>query len=137
MRVCVGPQDVGENDRIAGVRFGAAGPMPIPITGNGVWIDGIHRPTGGEQRGNQEQARALDRHWDRFIQAFATFSEHTGQLGEASGTNTDPPLRQNIARLINDSYVVVVFGPIDPTRQTHVDLPLVSNTVSVDWAPAA
>ena len=34
MRVCLGPEDVGENDRIAGVRFGTAGPMPTPITGN-------------------------------------------------------------------------------------------------------
>jgi hypothetical protein len=30
--------------------------MPIAITGHGEWIDGLHAPTRGEQRGNQEQA---------------------------------------------------------------------------------
>jgi hypothetical protein len=123
MRMCVGPKNVGQDDGIACIRFGSTGPVPIAIAGNSEWIDGVHLPTACQQCRNQEQARALDRDWNRLVRAIATLSKHAQEIGEPGGTDADPPFRQHVASFIDDSNVVVAFGPIDPTRQTHVISP--------------
>src|SRR5215218_7754764 len=120
MRVSVGPKNVGQDDGIACIRFGATGPVPIAIAGNSKWIDGVYLPTACQQCRNQEQARALDRYWNRLIRAIAALGKHAHQIGEAGSTDTDPPFRQHVSTFIYDSDVVVAFGPIDPTRQAHV-----------------
>jgi hypothetical protein len=74
MRMSVGPKYVGQDNGIACIRFGATGPVPIAIARNGKWIDRVDLPTACQQRRNQEEARALDRDWNRLIRAIATLS---------------------------------------------------------------
>jgi hypothetical protein len=137
MRMRVGPKNVGQNDGIARIRLGSTRPVPIAIAGDGKWIDGVHPATGSEQSGHQEQVRALDGDRHRLINAFATLSEHAQKVGETCSVDAYPLYGEEVARFIDDSDIMVVFGPIDPARQAHGDPPLEAHIESIDWAPAA
>ncbi len=99
MGMGVGPKFVGQDEvcwprRIAGIRFGPAGPVPVAITGNCVRIDGVdgpYRTRATRQPGAGLSSRSRS---GLFVHAFATLSEQTDKLGEASGTDADPPFRQ-------------------------------------------
>jgi hypothetical protein len=120
MRMGVSPKNVGQDDGIACIRFGSTGTVPVAISRNGKWIDGVHLPTACQQCRDQEQARALDGNWNRLFRSIATLSKHAQEISEPGGTDADPPFRQNVASFIYDGDIVVGFSPINPTRQAHV-----------------
>ena len=41
----------------------------------------------------------------------------------ASGVVIDPPLRQHNAGLVDESHVVVILSPVDPTEYVHKQQP--------------
>ena len=96
--------------------------VAVPVAGHRHRVDGVDPPAGGAQAGHQQPAGRLDRYRDRGFSGVAVLGEQGQQRGEPSRVVADPAAGQQLAVLVHDGDVVVVFGPVDPAVNVHAFL---------------
>jgi len=116
MLIGVGAQDVGQRDGITVVGFLARHRSALPVAGHRHRVDRVDGSTAGPQHRHLRPARSFDRDRDRIVRVIAGLCQHGGQIGESRDRFGDAPLGQQLAVGIYDRDVVMVLGPIDPTR---------------------
>ena len=104
----VGPQDVGQDDRVAVVGFAARDGVPVPVAGYRQRVDRVHRPPGRAQAGGQQPARGLDGHRDRVAGGIAAAGQQVQQGGKAGRVVADPAAGQQRAARTDDRDVVMI-----------------------------
>jgi hypothetical protein len=65
----VGAQDVGQDERVAGVRFLAGDRVAIAVAVHRLGVDRVERAAGGAQAGDQQASVGLDGHRDGVLGA--------------------------------------------------------------------
>jgi hypothetical protein len=131
MGVPVGPQDIGQHDRVQRIRLRPRHSVAFPIASGRKGVDPIDVPAGGLQAGDQQPPRGLDRDRDQLTPTLALslvavlaagavmLGEHGQQLGEPGRVVADPPLGHNRTVRGDQRDVVVVLGPVDPAGDLH------------------
>jgi hypothetical protein len=133
MGVPVGPQDVGQHDRVQRVRLRPRHSVAFPVASSRERVDRIDVAAGGLQTGDQQSPGGLDRDRDQrtptptlalsLVAVLAAggvmLGEHGQQLGEPGRVVADPPLGHDGAVRGDQRDVVVVFGPVDPASDLH------------------
>jgi len=119
VRVQVGAQHVGQDDRVAVVRFAARHTVPVPVAGHRHRVDGVDLAAGGAQARDQQPAGCLDRHRHQVIGGVAVLGEQGQQLGEPGRVVADPAAGQQLPVPVHQGDVVVIFGPVDPAEYVH------------------
>jgi hypothetical protein len=119
VRVQVGAQHVGQDDRVAVVGFAARDRVPVPVAGHRHRVDRVDPAAGGAQARDQQSAGRLDRHRDRVLRRVAVLREQGQQLGQAGRVVADPAAGQQLPGPVCQRYVVVVFGPVDAAVNIH------------------
>jgi hypothetical protein len=129
--VPVGPQDVGQHDRVQRIRLRPRDPVAFPVASGRKGVDRIDVAPGGLQAGDQQPPGGLDRDRDQLTPALALetaagvmVSEHGQQLGEPGRVVADPPLGDNGAIRGDQRDVVMVLSPVDSAGDLHRSVPL-------------
>jgi hypothetical protein len=99
VRVQVGAQDVGQDDRVAVVGFAARDGVPVPVAGHRHRVDRVDGAAGGAQARDQQPARGLDRHRDRVPGGVAVLGQQAQQLREPGRVIADAAPGQQLAVL--------------------------------------
>lgn len=115
----VGAQDVRQHQGIARVGLLLRDPVPVAVAGGGERIDRIDFPGAGAQ-GRDEQALAgFDRHRDGVLGCVPMVGEQFHQVPVAGGVVGDPAFGQQLAGAVDNSDVMVAFGPVDPAVEVQ------------------
>jgi len=109
-------QDIGQRDSVGVVRFLARHRGPLPVAGHRHRVDRVDRSTGGPQHADQQAARGLDRDRDRVLRVVAGIGQHGGQFGETGHRLGYAPFGYQPSLGIHNRDVVMILGPVDPTR---------------------
>jgi hypothetical protein len=131
MRRHVGAQNVGQHERVTGVGLAARDRVPVPIPRHGHRVDRVDRASGGAQTGHQQAVAGLDRHRDRCVGSVPGVGQQLQQGGEPGRVVTDSPFDQQGPVLVDQRYVVMVLGPVDPAEHRHRLFLLSSSTITV------
>jgi hypothetical protein len=123
VRVHVGAQHAGQDERVALVGFPAGDRVPVPVAGHRHRVDGIDLAAGGAQAGHEQPAGGLDRHRDGVIGGVAVGGEQFQQPGQAGRVVADPQPGQQPAVAVHVGDVVVVFGPVDSAEYVQLTPP--------------
>ena len=89
------------------------------VAGHRHRVDRIDRPAGLSQCGDQQPARGLDGHGDRILCRVPRLGQQREQLGETLQGVTDAALGEEFALSVDQSNVVVAFGPVDSAEHLH------------------
>ena len=119
VRVHVGAQHVGQDERVAVVGFAPGDGVPVPVAGHRHRVDGVDLAAGGAQARGQQPAGCLDGHRDRVIGGVAVLGEQGQQPGQPGRVVADPAAGQQVPVPVRQGDVVVVLGPVDPAVHVH------------------
>jgi hypothetical protein len=119
VRVPVGAQHAGQDERVAVVGLLPGDRVPVPVAGYRHRVDRVDRPAGGAQAGDKQPAGRLDRYRDRVPGAVAVGREQFQQLRQTGRVVADPAPGQQLAAGVDHGDVVMIFSPVDPAVNVH------------------
>lgn len=119
VHVTVGAQDVCQDHRVGVIRLRPRHRMPFAVAGYRHGVDREHRSSGFPQGRNQQATRGFDPNWDWRVCAVACRGQHLDRLCESFDALLDPLLGDQLSGLVDQSDVVMSFGPIDATKHLY------------------
>jgi hypothetical protein len=117
VRIGIGADDVGQQDRVGGVGFGSRHRVAGPVARGCQRVDRIDHPAGFAQCGNPQAAVGFDADRDRIGGGVAGLGQQCQQRGDSGGVVADPATGHHLAVVVNYGDVVMGCGPIESAIQ--------------------
>ena len=114
--VAVGPDQVGEHLRVAGVGLRSRDGVALAIAGSRHRVDRVELIAGGDQRVHEQAAVGLDADHDRLVLA-GVLGDELVQLGDPDHAVGDPTLCEHRPVACHHAAVVVVLGPAHSDKE--------------------
>ncbi len=126
MPVPVGPDQVGQHVRIAGIALRARGHMPFTVPGHRHRIHRVDLIPGRQQRLHPWAAVCLnpDHHPWQLLHPAGILADQLMQAGDPQDSLRESTPGQDPSLMVLQLDVVMVFGPIIAEEQLHHVLPL-------------
>ena len=112
MIVAICPNQIGEDLRVAAVGLSSRRGVPVAVSADCVWVDGVYRIAGGDQALHQQAAIGLDAD-DNQLCAVCMQGNEFMKSPQAFHTVGDACSCETFTGLVEQAEIVVILGPVD------------------------